>query len=219
MQNKIKKFNKDNIQLASRSLQNGGIIVMPTDTVYGLVALAENEMAVKKIFKLKNRPMAMPLIIFVRSFKEAKKIAIFNELDIKLAENFWPGPLTLIVKKKKKKKENKKIYNGDKRLAKIGIRIPKNKAILELLNKIKKPLATTSANLHKEKNIKDIKKLKILSNRNLSIAMFSKEKMIFNESTLIATSENEVKIIRKGYLLKSQIRKVLKYYGYSHKIK
>ena len=214
MQNKIKKFNKHNIQLASRSLQNGDVIVMPTDTVYGLAALADNEMAVKKIFKIKNRPMTMPLIIFVRSFKEAKKIAIFNELDNKLAEKFWPGPLTLIVKKK-----NKKIYNGDKRIAKIGIRIPKNKAMLDLLNKIKKPLATTSANLHKEKNIEDIKKLKILSNKNLSIAIFSKEKMTFNESTLIVTSENEVKIIRKGQLFKSQIRKVLKSNGYLHKIK
>ena len=214
MLNKIKKSSKDTIQLASRSLQNGEIIVMPTDTVYGLAALAEDESAVKKIFKIKNRPKTMPLIIFVQSLEEAKKIAEFNELDIILAKNFWPGPLTLILNKKKKK-----IYNGDKRLSKIGIRIPRNKAMLSLLNNIKKPLATTSANLHKEKNERSIKNLKILLSKDLKTAIFSNEKMTFKESTLVATYANEVKILRHGQLNKSQIRKVIKSHGYSHKIK
>ena len=214
MLNKIKKSSNDTIQLASRSLQNGEVIVMPTDTVYGLAALAEDESAVKKIFKIKNRPKTMPLIIFVRSLEEAKKIAEFNELDIILAENFWPGPLTL-----KKKKKKKKIYNGDKRLSKIGIRIPRNKAMLSLLNNIKKPLATTSANLHKEKNERSIKNLKILLSKDLKTAIFSNEKMTFKESTLVATYANEVKILRHGQLNKSQIRKVIKSHGYSHKIK
>ena len=214
MFNKIKKFSNDTIQLASRSLQNGEVIVMPTDTVYGLVALAEDESAVKKIFKIKNRPKTMPLIIFVRSLEEAKKIAEFNELDIILAKNFWPGPLTLILNKRKRI-----IYNGDKRLSKIGIRIPRNKAILSLLNNIKKPLATTSANLHKEKNGRSIKNLKILLSKDLKTAIFSNEKMTFKESTLVATYANEVKILRHGQLNKSQIRKVIKSHGYSHKIK
>ena len=214
MLNKIKKSSNDTIQLASRSLQNGEVIVMPTDTVYGLAALAEDEYAVKKIFKIKNRPKTMPLIIFVRSLEEAKKIAEFNELDIILARNFWPGPLTLILNKRKKK-----IYNGDKRLSKIGIRIPRNKAMLSLLNNIKKPLATTSANLHQEKNERSIKNLKILLNKDLKTAIFSNEKMTFKESTLVATYANEVKILRHGQLNKSQIRKVIKSYGYSHKIK
>ena len=214
MLNKIKKSSNDTIQLASRSLQNGEVIVMPTDTVYGLAALAEDESAVKKIFKIKNRPKTMPLIIFVRSLEEAKKIAEFNELDIILAKNFWPGPLTLILNKKKKK-----IYNGDKRLSKIGIRIPRNKAMLSLLNNIKKPLATTSANLHKEKNERSIKNLKILLSKDLKTAVFSNEKMTFKESTLVATYANEVRILRRGQLNKSQIRKVIKSYGYSHKIK
>ena len=214
MLNKIKKSSNNTIQLASRSLQNGEVIVMPKDTVYGLAALAEDESAVKKIFKIKNRPKTMPLIIFVRSLEEAKKIAEFNELDIILAKNFWPGPLTLILNKRKNK-----IYNGDKRLSKIGIRIPRNKAMLSLLNNIKKPLATTSANLHKEKNERSIKNLKILSNKDLKTVIFSNEKMTFKESTLVATSTNEVRILRHGQLNKSQIRKVIKSHGYSHKIK
>ena len=214
MKPKIKKYSKNSIQLASRSLLNGSTIIVPTDTVYGIAALAGNKKAVEKIFKIKKRPKSLPLIIFVKSIKDAFKIAEFSPLDISLATKLWPGPLTLILKKKKTR-----IYNGDKRLSKIGIRIPKNKAVLTLLNKIKKPLATTSANLHQEANARKIDNLKILENKNVDIAIFSSEKMSFKESTLLETSEKEVKIIRSGQINKKIIRKVIKSHGYSHKIK
>ncbi len=214
MKFKIKNYSKNSIQLAARSLQNGSTIILPTDTVYGIAALAENKKAVEKIFKIKKRPKSLPLIIFVRSIKEAHKIAEFSPLDIILAKKLWPGPLTLILKKKKNK-----IHNGDKRLSKIGIRIPKNKTVLAILNKIKKPLATTSANLHKEKNSRKIDNLSILENENIKIALSSNEKMSFKESTLLETLKKEVKIIRSGQINKKTIRKVIKFHGYSHKIK
>ena len=214
MKFKIKKYSKNSIQLASRSLLNGLTIILPTDTVYGIAALAEDEKAIEKIFKIKKRPKSLPLIIFVKSIKDAAKIAKFSPLDMVLAKKLWPGPLTLILKKKKSK-----IYNGDKRLSKIGIRIPKNNTVLALLNKIKKPLATTSANLHKERNTRKIDNLNILENKNIDIAISSSEKMSFKESTLLETSRKEVKIIRSGQINKKIIRKVIKSHGYSHKIK
>jgi len=214
MKSKIKKYSKNSIQLASRSLLNGSTIILPTDTVYGIAALAGNKKAVEKVFKIKKRPKSMPLIIFVKSIKDANKIAKFSALDATLANELWPGPLTLILKKKKSI-----IYNGDKRLSKIGIRIPKNKVVLNLLNKIKKPLATTSANLHREKNPRKIDRLSILENKNINIAISTNEKMSFKESTLLETSEKEVKIIRSGQINKKIIRKVIRSHGYSHKIK
>ena len=214
MKSKIKKYSKNSIQLAARSLQNGSTIILPTDTVYGIAALAGNKKAVEKIFKIKKRPKSLPLIIFVKSIKDATKIAQFSPLDMVLAQKLWPGPLTLILRKKKSK-----IYNGDKRLSKIGIRIPKNKSVLALLNKIKKPLATTSANLHKKKNTRKIDNLDILENENIEIAISANEKMSFKESTLLETSKKEVKIIRSGQINKKIIRKVIKSHGYSYKIK
>ena len=214
MKSKIQKYSKNSIQLASISLLNGFTIILPTDTVYGIAAIAEKKKAVEKIFKIKKRPKSLPLIIFVKSIADAKKIAEFSSLDIDLAKKFWPGPLTLILKKKKMK-----IYNGDKRLSRIGIRIPKNNVTLNLLNRVKKPLATTSANLHQEKNARKIDNLKILKNKNVNIAITSNEKMSFQESTLLETSEKEVKIIRAGQINKKTIRKVIKSHGYSHKIK
>ena len=214
MKSKIKKYSKNSIQLASRSLLNGSTIIVPTDTVYGIAALASNKKAVEKIFLIKKRPKSLPLIIFVKSMRDATKIAEFSPLDIALANELWPGPLTLILKKRKSR-----IYNGDKRLSKIGIRIPKNKTVLDLLNKIKKPLATTSANLHKEKNARKIDHLNILEDENVNMAILTNEKMSFKESTLLETSEKEVKIIRSGQINKKIIRKVIKSHGYSHKIK
>ena len=68
--------------------------------MYGIAANATNEAAVNNIFKIKKRPRSMPLIIFVRSISEAEKIAEFSILDRFLAYQFWPGPVTLILKKK-----------------------------------------------------------------------------------------------------------------------
>lgn len=213
MKSKIKKYTKDIIQSACRSLDNGESIIIPTDTVYGIAANATNEAAVNNIFKIKKRPRSMPLIIFVRSISEAEKIAEFSILDRFLAYQFWPGPVTLILKKKKYK-----IYNGDKRLSKIGIRIPRNEVVSEILKKIKKPLATTSANLHKEKNIKEISKLNILLDDKIPLGIYSKEKMSFEESTLIQTSSKKVEILRKGQIKINEIKKLLKKNGFTQKL-
>ena len=131
-----------------------------------------------------------------------------------MASKYWPGPLTLILKKK-----GKKFYNGDKRLSKVGIRIPKNKDVMKILEYIQKPLATTSANIHGEINIKSLNQLGIIKSKDVAYAIEKKGKMSFKESTLLETSCKEVKIIRSGQINKKIIRKVIKSHGYSHKIK
>ena len=104
MIHKIIKYSKNSIRLLKQSLENGNIIAVPTYTVYGLIADAYNEKAVNKIFRTKLRPKKLPLIIFVSSIKEAKKIGHFSKYDELLANAFWPGDLTLIVKKKSNKR-------------------------------------------------------------------------------------------------------------------
>ena len=68
MNTKILKYSKNSIQIMKRSLLNGDIAIIPTDTVYGIAALAKNKKAVDKVFRIKKRPKSMPLIIFVKSF-------------------------------------------------------------------------------------------------------------------------------------------------------
>lgn len=85
------------VSLAAQVLRDGGIVGMPTETVYGLAALARDEKAVYRIFDTKGRPRNHPLIVHVSSLQEAVRWGEFNQLAIDLAETFWPGPLTLLV--------------------------------------------------------------------------------------------------------------------------
>ena len=89
-------------------------------------------------------------------------------------------------------------------------RIPNNKVVTALLNAVKKPLATTSANIHNEANVKNISNLSILGNKDLKSAIEDRKNMSFTESTIIATHENNFKILRKGKVKISEIRKVVK---------
>jgi len=149
--------------------------------------------------------------LFTHSIAEAKKLAIFSPFEEYLASKYWPGPLTLILKKK-----GKKFYNGDKRLSKVGIRIPKNKDVIKILEYIQKPLATTSANIHGEINIKSLNQLGIIKSKDVAYAIEKKGKMSFKESTLVETKNNQINIIRQGSLSKKLINEELKNFNKKH---
>ena len=93
---------EENIHKCAEYIKNGGIVGMPTETVYGLAANAFNVEACYKIFEYKGRPLTDPLIVHVSSIEMAKKIIIINqeieELFNLLIKNFWPGPLTIVLK-------------------------------------------------------------------------------------------------------------------------
>ena len=205
MIHKIIKYSKNSIRLLKQSLEDGNIIAVPTDTVYGLVADAYNEKAVNKIFKTKLRPKKLPLIIFVSSIEEAKKIGHFSKYDELLAKAFWPGDLTLIVKRK-----SNKIFYGHKSSTTVGIRIPNHKALLNLLIETKKPLASTSANSHKGKTPKNIKELDIISNKEITYALVSNHKIAGSESTIVSLINDKINIFRSGRISLSMIEAQIK---------
>ena len=205
MIHKIIKYSKNSIRLLKQSLEDGNIIAVPTDTVYGLIADAYNEKAVNKIFKTKLRPKKLPLIIFVSSVEEAKKIGHFSKYDELLAKAFWPGDLTLIVKRK-----SNKIFYGHKSSTTVGIRIPNHKALLNLLIETKKPLASTSANSHKGKTPKNIKELDIISNKEITYALVSNHKIAGSESTIVSLINDKINIFRSGRISISMIEAQIK---------
>ncbi len=127
---------------AARLLREGEVVAIPTETVYGLAANALNADAVVKIFEVKNRPHFDPLIVHVASIEDAKKITIdFNEKAQLLADAFWPGPLTLVLKKKNSVPDL--VTSG---LDSVGIRMPQHPTTLALLRSLDFPLAAPSAN-------------------------------------------------------------------------
>ena len=96
----IYKATEENIAKAGKILKNGGVVAIPTETVYGLAANALDKKAVAKIFAAKGRPADNPLIVHITDAKDIEKYAYPNEKAAALAKKFWPGPLTMILPKK-----------------------------------------------------------------------------------------------------------------------
>ncbi len=130
------------INKAKVALTKNELIAIPTETVYGLAGNAFNEIAIKKIFELKNRPFYNPLIVHIKSAAYLDNIACdIPDIATKLAEVFWPGPLTLVLKKQKHVSDL--ITAGKKTVA---VRVPNHPLTLALLNTLDFPLAAPSAN-------------------------------------------------------------------------
>ncbi len=137
----IVKPTSENIKTAAELLKKGELVAFPTETVYGLGAIAFNERAVAKIFELKNRPGFDPLIVHIAEFSMLEEVCHFNEKAKRLAERFWPGPLTLVLPKK----ENVPgiLTSG---LPTVAVRMPAHKVALELIKECGLPIAAPSAN-------------------------------------------------------------------------
>lgn len=129
------------IEEAAEIIKNGGLVGMPTETVYGLAANAFNEEAVAAIFKLKGRPQDNPLIVHVDGILMARQLGEMDERAEKLAAEFWPGPLTMVVKSTGKIPAS--VSAG---LDTLGLRMPDNDAALSLISASGVPIAAPSAN-------------------------------------------------------------------------
>ncbi|MGN7478178.1 L-threonylcarbamoyladenylate synthase [Solibacillus silvestris] len=135
--------NSENYTQAVDLLDNGEVVAFPTETVYGLGAVATDEQAVKKIFAAKGRPSDNPLIVHIGTAEEVSLYtANISEVAKKCMEAFWPGPLTLVMHAK----PNILAPSVTAGLQTVGIRMPDHPVALKLLQTLKKPLAAPSAN-------------------------------------------------------------------------
>ena len=131
-----------NINQAKRALKANKIIAIPTETVYGLAGNAYSEKAIKKIFTLKKRPFYNPLIVHIKSAEFLTHVAReIPKIAMELATEFWPGPLTLVLKKKPSIPD---IVTSGKDT--VAIRVPNHQLTLNLLEQLEFPLAAPSAN-------------------------------------------------------------------------
>lgn len=131
-----------NIETAKRLLEQGELVAIPTETVYGLAGNALNEDAVLEIFKVKNRPQFDPLIVHVANLEKARELVeYFPEKAETLANQFWPGPLTLLLKKRAHIPDL--VTSG---LDHVAVRCPNHELTRSLLEHLSFPLAAPSAN-------------------------------------------------------------------------
>ncbi len=145
---KIVKYNpekrKELIKEVADFLKEGKVVVCPTDTVYGLIADATNEKAVKKVFKIKKRKKSKALSVFIRKIETAKDYAIVGSSQESFLDEVWPGKVTVILRRKEKCSLPCALFGKEDT---IGFRIPNCKLIEEIIKKFKKPLTGTSANI------------------------------------------------------------------------
>lgn len=194
----------DNIEECAKCVKNGGVIIFPTETVYGIGTNALDKEAVDKIFTVKGRKSDNPLIVLVSNTIMLNKIVSnINEIHRKLIENFWPGPLTIIFDKKDVLPEN--VTGG---LDTVGVRIPGNSVTRKLIEKIGVPITAPSANISGKLSIIDASVAYKEFNGKVDYIIDGGISDIGIESTIIKVENGIVKILRCGSILKEDIEKL-----------
>ena len=179
------------INAAYDIIQKGGIVVFPTDTVYGIGCDPHNQDAVNKIYKIKGREKIKHLPVLAYSKSDIEDIVFFDEISKKIADKFWPGPVTLILRVKDKKIEETLDLKG-----KIAVRVPNNPCVLALLEKCRL-LVGTSANFSGQSSFGDSKE--IASKFSGYDALLDGGQIVNSgESTIVEVVNNELKIVREG---------------------
>jgi len=190
--------NDEGIRKSVEIIENGGVIIFPTDTVYGIGCNPYDANAVKKIYEIKSREKIKSLPVLASSIQIVKQISIIDEFTENIIKKYWPGPLTLILKLKDK--NLKKSLNLED---KIAVRIPNSECTLKLLNKCNL-LVGTSANVSGDSSFTDPQEcMKNVKNYDVFVdggTITSK-----GESTIIEIENEKIRIIREGALKKEDI--------------
>ncbi|MDZ5762114.1 putative YrdC/YwlC family threonylcarbamoyl-AMP synthase [Candidatus Cyrtobacter comes] len=189
------------LNFAQKIIDDGGIVIAQTDTLFGLVCDATNITSLDKLAAIKCRENGKPFPVFVKDQKSAENITIFNSHAIKLAKAFWPGPLTIILKLRENSSMPKKYFSET-----IALRVPRNDFLLKLLYNIKHPLTATSANIS---NAQDPKSLEFLLRDEIFLkignAIIDEHNNVSEASTLVDCTTKVLKIIRIGAIKEADI--------------
>jgi L-threonylcarbamoyladenylate synthase len=189
-----KKF-KTIVAESAEALKRGGIIILPTETVYGIAADARNKSAVERIYNLKNRGLHKPFQVLFQNIKQAEEYVILHEKARELAEKYLPGPLTIIVEEEEDCGLAKNINILDHS---IGVRIPDHEFFNQLMGQINFPLACTSANLSGEEAAKDFAEISSKLIEKVDYAADLGACKSGKPSTVVDARDNHLKILRQG---------------------
>lgn len=193
------------ISEAAKCLKNGGTVVFPTETVYGLGADALNPEAIKKIYKAKGRPSDNPLIVHIANINSVNYLADFVSDNAKLLiQNFWPGPLTLILKKSTLVPDE--VTAG---LDTVAIRFPNNYIAIRLINESGVFVAAPSANISGSPSPTNCEDVILDLNGRVDYIIDGTGCEIGLESTVVDVSGEETVILRPGGVTLEMIKKFI----------
>lgn len=195
----------DELKEVADIIKQDGIIVFPTETVYGIGGNALSENVIKKIYRIKQRPYGKALNILVKDKEEIEKYAyISNKIEEKIIDNFMPGPITIILKKKKSNIPDLLTANNDT----IGIRIPDNNIVKRILEECNLPLAAPSANISGKPSsirLSDIKRDFESKVEAFIDGGVCKKKV---SSTIVKVVDEKLVILREGAVKENEIRDI-----------
>ena len=200
-------FTKENLDIAAKALQQGEIVSFPTETVYGLGAIATSQEAVLKVFEAKGRPSDNPLIVHISDIQQmTSTVEEIPEIALTLAKAFWPGPLTMILKAKPG------IYAPalSAGLTTVSFRMPNHPLTLELISKVGIPLVGPSANLSTKPSPTKVEHVFEDMNGRIRGIVDGGSSTVGVESTVIDLTNDEGPVIlRPGVITKEQIEAVI----------
>jgi len=209
METKIVRIKEDHeekwIEEAGQILKNGGLVAFPTETVYGLGANALDEEAAAKIYSAKGRPSDNPLIVHIADFSDLEKIVEdVPEETKKLADAFWPGPLTIIMRK------NEKVpYGTTGGLETVAVRMPNHEIALKMIRAGGGFIAAPSANTSGRPSPTMASHVAEDMNGKIDMILDGGSVGIGLESTIIDLSEEVPTILRPGFITQQMLEDVI----------
>ena len=206
METKLLSNSTADLQEAAHLLKEGNVVGIPTETVYGLAADARNPEAVRQIFAAKGRPADNPLIVHIAKLEELESVAVsVPELALKLAEKFWPGPLTMILPKHP---SIPAITSGG--LDTVGVRMPSHLVARKLIELSGVPIAAPSANISGYPSPTTAQHVMRDMHGKIAAVVDGGDCCVGVESTVIALEgEDSVRILRPGYVTKEMLETVV----------
>jgi L-threonylcarbamoyladenylate synthase len=176
--------------------KNGGVVIFSTDTAIGIGCRIDDEKAVERLFRIRKRPENKPLLVLVSSIKMAQKylLPIPEKVKNEMIEPYWPGRLTIILECDTKKVPSLVRSRGDA----LGIRLPDNLRLQELINRVGVPLVAPSANFAGEKTPFKFGDLDSKLVEQVDYVLCDEESLGKKESTIIDCSVEPWKIVRNG---------------------
>lgn len=178
-------------------IKNGGIVIFPTDTVYGMGCNVWNEEAIKRIFEIKNRNYNKPMNVLCSDWKDIQSLTLeISEKEKQIIHKYMPGACTLIITKKKK--EVSDILRAG--LNTVAVRIPDNPIAIELIKKCGFPIVATSTNISGKKDMTEIDEIVTEFKDKVDVIIDGGKAKIGVPSTIVEVENDEIKIIRQGSL-------------------
>jgi L-threonylcarbamoyladenylate synthase len=202
----VREANDSGIGEAAKALKSGQLVSFPTETVYGLGADATNDLAVAEIFAAKGRPEFNPLIVHIGDLDQAQGLGIFPENALKLAQAFWPGPLTLVVPRQPDCAASMLVSAG---LDTIALRAPAHKVAQKLIAKAHCPIAAPSANRSGQVSPTEAQHVARGLGNKVAMILDAGPCSVGIESTIVGFREDEIHLLRPGGITREALEEVV----------